>query len=1121
MDNFQQNSAYEAENADKIVGDLFNGRLSIEQALQRLRARLLDLSSRNRLLNYRHPKRRSIQFFDEPNLNLAFDRLIDGKPLFLKHVPEPPPLSFDLRRPDAKSYAQSLGIDVNAEFRVSSIDSFTSKQTPKLQTLYYPTELERLCRRISSEARTIIEETGTNMLYLVFGFLEFCELEDSEKTMLAPLLAVPATLEKGAVDRDTGTYRYSIICSGEDIRENLTLREKLSQDFTFQFPEFDEAEGLGSYFEKISHAIKNKKRWTVKYLLTLGFLSFGKLAIWNDLDPKKWPDLLIHPLLNEVFSGRSGGNTDLFPEDYEIDKHFHADLPLVYDADSSQHSAIIDVLSGKNLVINGPPGTGKSQTITNIIATGLRQRKTILFISEKLAALEVVRNRLNQANLGSFCLELHSHKTQKKKLLSDLQDRLNEQFRPPHQLEDKITALRRKKKRLNRYAELMASRVGNELGLTIHEIFWRAEKYRQFVGSNAGAVQSLFLVEAARWSYDHIEHRRAKLEVLGNLFTLISNFDSSHPWWGFRPRPLIPGDDETIGRIVLDALHLAKVLANNVLQYQTRLEVHDEPTIANLEMLYGEIEKLPGLPPNVIEDLLSRTFNEDEKLSRRNNEIVADMIRKIKYARELTAEAEKLLGSSYDFPYNEIMPIVGECAKLLSPSAFNIPLQELKSWIAEVDWAVDRFQEIVSQTSCFSVPIISSNLDMLDVKLDAVALLDILDQPISHIKKGAEIVIQETGRLRQFLEKIAATTSQWEIEFDNSPGAITRLTQAKGIENVLPGIQIDEIVVKESLRVAQFPFADRPITELRECLLTLENIHQRASMAFEELNSYARRLDLPFDGSPQSIIFFNVLSLIADKAPFELLDYRHLSFEYSITNEVLDAVEQSFRIEETQRTSLSLEFYLEELPSIDDLKALVRIFRKGDHFFNFLKSEWRSAKKVIKSISRNKTRKKATVYEAQISKIIYWLDYQSTLLGNDEFKSTFGPLYKGLNTDFLKIRRLYTWYSESREEMLNHRDFTDSSFNLTEIDSIKLSTIKTLSARIKNILGEFDFCLSQVHNIMTLSFSQNKEVLIKKGWRDINPEVLQGIERLRDAISFLSRYVSPQISPLRVNTFFS
>jgi len=1115
MDNSQQNNVYEAENADKIVSDLFKGKLSIEQALQRLRTRLLDLSSRNRLLNYRHPKRRSIQFYDEPNLNLVFDRLIDGKPLLLKHVSEPPPLSFDLRRPDAKSYAQSLGIDVNAEFRTSSIGSSTSKHTPKLQSLYYPTELERLCRRISSEARTIIEETGTNMLYLVFGFLEFCEQEDSEKTMLAPLLAVPAALEKGAVDRDTGTYRYSIIYSGEDVRENLTLREKLNQDFMFQFPEFDEEEGLGGYFEKISHAIKNKKRWTVKYQLTLGFLSFGKHAIWNDLDPKKWPGLLIHPLLNEVFSGGSGGNTDLFPEDYEIDKHFHADLPLVYDADSSQHSAIIDVLSGKNMVINGPPGTGKSQTITNIIATGLRQGKTILFISEKLAALEVVRNRLNQANLGSFCLELHSHKTQKKKLLSDLQDRLNEQFRPPQQLEDKITVLRRKKKKLNRYAELMASRVGNELGLTIHEIFWRAEKYRQVVGNNAGAVQSLFLVEAAQWSYDHIEHRRAKLEVLGNLFTIIGNFDSSHPWWGFRPRPLIPGDDETIGRIVLDALHLAKELANNVLEYQTRLGVLDEPTLANLEMYYGEIEKLPDLPPNVIEGLLSRTFNVQEKQSRRNSEIVADMIDKIKYARELTAEADKLLGSGYNCPYDEIMPIVEECAKLLTPSVLDIPLEELKTWATEVDWAVDRFRDIVSQTHYFSVPIISSNLDLLDVKLEAIASLNILDQPLRHIREGAEIVIRETGRLRQSLGKIADTTSQYEIEFDNSPGAITRLTQSKGIENILPGIQIDEIVVEESLRVAGCPFADRPITELHAYFRTLKDMHQRASMAFEELDGYARRLDFPFDGSPKSVSFLNFLSLIADKAPFELLAYRHLPLEHSITNEVLDAVEQSFKIEETQRSALALVFYLDELPSIDDLKALVRIFRRGDHFFNFLKSEWRSAKKVIKSISRNKTRKKATEYEAQISKIINWLEYQAILLANDEFKSTFGPLYGGLNTDFLKIRRLYTWYSESREEMLKHSGFIDSSFNLTEIDSVKLSTVKTLSARIKEILGEFDFCLSQVRNIISPAFTENKELLNKKDWREVNQEVLQTIESLRDAISFLSRYVSPKISPLR------
>jgi hypothetical protein len=517
MEQPQQDNLYDSGSANKTASELFTGKLSLVDALNKLRTRLLDLSARNRLLNYRHPKRRSIQFVDQPDLNLVFGRLVDGRPILTKYVPDPPTDSYTTKRPDAKTYAQSVRINTNTEFSLSSLGSSANKHTPRLQTLYYPVDLDKLCRRLSLDARTVIEENRTNMLYIIFGFLEFYEREDSEKPMLAPLLAVPVSLEKGTIDHETRTYQYTIAYSGEDIHENQTLREKLSQEFSLRLPDFDEEDEPSTYFPKIQQAIQKKKNWKVKCQLTLGFLSFGKLAIWHDLDSKKWPGLLSHPLLNEIFTGSSAKDASFFSSDYEIDNHPQSDLPLIFDADSSQHSAIIDVLSGKNMVINGPPGTGKSQTITNVIAAGLKAGKKILFISEKLAALEVVRHRLNQANLGHFCLELHSHKTQKKKLLTDLQERIDQRFVSPQQLNEKLSTLKRHKKDLNRYAELMASRVGNEIGLTVHQIFWRTERCRQAIGESANVVQSFFLSDAPAWAYDDIELRRGKLEVLAQL----------------------------------------------------------------------------------------------------------------------------------------------------------------------------------------------------------------------------------------------------------------------------------------------------------------------------------------------------------------------------------------------------------------------------------------------------------------------------------------------------------------------------------------------------------------------------------------------------------------------------
>ena len=104
----------------------------------------------------------------------------------------------------------------------------------------------------------------------------------------------------------------------------------------------------------------------------------------------------------------------------------------MHDADASQHSAIIDVMKGENLVIEGPPGTGKSQTIANIIANALGSDKnaSILFLSEKLAALEVVKRRLDKAGIGEFCLELHSEKSSPKRVMESLTERLAAGPRP-------------------------------------------------------------------------------------------------------------------------------------------------------------------------------------------------------------------------------------------------------------------------------------------------------------------------------------------------------------------------------------------------------------------------------------------------------------------------------------------------------------------------------------------------------------------------------------------------------------------------------------------------------------------------------------------------------------------
>lgn len=297
-------NGFPAANVDSTVEELFRGRLPIAEAVEQLRKRLLDLSTRNRLLNYRFPRQRSIRFVDRPALDLLFERMLDAKNVNIRFVEEPRAAEYEGgRRPEVVQYASKNGIDTNYEFSPSQPNDSSQRRTPSLQALFYPAELETRLRKIASEARTVIEETGTNMLYLVFGFLEYFESDESDRVLLAPLLSVPVVLNRGEIDPEARCYRYTIAHSGEDIAENQTLREKLKNEFRLNLPDLGDDDTPTSYLLKIEKAVRSRPRWKVSRQLALGFLSFGKLAIWADLDPKKWLSLVDHPVLKSVFEG--------------------------------------------------------------------------------------------------------------------------------------------------------------------------------------------------------------------------------------------------------------------------------------------------------------------------------------------------------------------------------------------------------------------------------------------------------------------------------------------------------------------------------------------------------------------------------------------------------------------------------------------------------------------------------------------------------------------------------------------------------------------------------------------------------------------------------------------------
>lgn len=323
--------------------------------------------------------------------------------------------------------------DIDPNFELSPVKTKASHGDAALQTLKFPDELERILGKVIADAKLSEQEMGISTLFLSFGFLEWYESDNSDKKAFAPLLLLPVALDVG---KSYGRNSFSISATESSAESNLSLQKLLETEFHRKLPAFENGddENIGSieaYFDQVRAAIKDLGRWQIHRWLVLGHFAFGRFAVYADLNPSNWRiDPAAHPLVGSILRGvdRPGEGALIpgDPSDYLIDDpQIEAAAPfLIHDADASQHSAVIDAMKGHNLVIHGPPGTGKSQTIANIIANGLAADKTILFVAEKQAALEVVKRRLERAGIGDFCLELHSDKASPKIVLESLQQRL-------------------------------------------------------------------------------------------------------------------------------------------------------------------------------------------------------------------------------------------------------------------------------------------------------------------------------------------------------------------------------------------------------------------------------------------------------------------------------------------------------------------------------------------------------------------------------------------------------------------------------------------------------------------------------------------------------------------------
>lgn len=466
--------------------------IDIEFKIEKWKNKLLDLGKRNRLLNYKETKRSSLQILKPDCVSLWKTFVQDEKSLEFPYFDE---FSNDLF--DEYSY------------------SVETNQTIK--------EMQKTLRSLRDKAKTANEEQGTNILYLSFGFLKWSESKNSDIFFNSPIILVPVNL---TVESIASPYILSL--HEDEIVLNPTLCHKLENDFGITLPDFNDDIDMSRYFEDIRKIVANNQ-WKVSFDVSLSLLSFLKINMYNDLLRHK--DKIKQNSIVRAISGDPKA-CEKIPEeiiDFDFDKHLKpTQVFQVVDADSSQQDAILCAKKGISFVLQGPPGTGKSQTITNIISECLADGKKVLFVSEKMAALEVVHRRLTNAELDDFCLILHSHKANKRAVLDQLSSVLK-MAEKKVQLSDeayqKLDALQSDKEKLNNYANQLVAKIA-PLDKTIFEansILAHLDSYDEIIFS---------IEDVDKITKEHYNKQLYLLEQFLGTIGKMSEDYSNNPWNG-------------------------------------------------------------------------------------------------------------------------------------------------------------------------------------------------------------------------------------------------------------------------------------------------------------------------------------------------------------------------------------------------------------------------------------------------------------------------------------------------------------------------------------------------------------------------------------------------------------
>lgn len=657
----------------------------------------------------------------------------------------------------------------------------------------------------------------------------------------------------------------------------------------------------------------------------------------------------------------------------------------------------------------------------------------------------------------------------------------------------------------------MASQAGNRLGKTVHEIFWAQEVRRQQAGEVCSEVEHAVLDGASEWTYGELEQRRRAVVDLASHYKEVQPVNTAHPWWGFTPRLLAPGDEYHLKMLLATTLPIADELVAAAEEIELSAQLEGVPTADWLLRARDSLARIPEPPVNLHQPFLPLLFLQHRLPPAGLAQRVDSFISGIKSAKSIGSACREIIPDPDSLDSPVLAQHLEACSQLLADEHVDVALHELSDRAEAVLRAAKRLQTCPLETGVY--PAIGEPALLELERLSQAMPKTALGLTARALQIAGERLQSDVRARRDAFLRVNQLVDRWNLPFDGTRESLSRIFSGTSNPVQLPDADITDELIARASREAGGAFSDISLTRIIEAADGVAAHRVRLNDAITIIRPIAERVGLDFNQAKlRTVEALHAVAIACNDTPHDLLAFRTEGYLAPDFDDLVSRAEIAAQKQADSRFELGQYFYLDDLPSASELRSALRTLRREKGAFRFFSGEWRKANKLIKTITREAAPRNPRDAHDLVVDLITWLESRSAFEEDKQLKATLGALFDGLQTDFLKARTLRQWVQRMTSALREYPEY----FNLLHPTRLSEQAIAQIGSRHADV--ESAAATLRPAKVRTDS-------LLGQHLTDVADAAEQGVQVLSDWLAlfetglrkkhqFFSVLVPPQLSPL-------